>query len=117
MAAPTLTDGISRAIDEFVVPSVGLIVIIAAVKHLYGAQKAGIVYLAATGLLLLTMHSKAKYWNVPCTAAVGTVGLVAWFGLPHALPQLVPPMFATIGSVAGGAIILSIALMTIEKLG
>jgi hypothetical protein len=112
-----MTDGISRAIDEFVVPSVGLIVFVAAVKHLYGAQEAGIVYLVATGFVLLTMHSKAKYWNIPYTAAVGTVGLLAWFGLPHALPQLVPPMFATIGSVAGGAIILSIGLMTIEKIG
>jgi hypothetical protein len=116
MAAPTLGDGISRAIEEFVVPSIGLIAVIAGIRTAYGAQEAGIVYLVATVVVLLVMRSKAKYWNVPYTFAVGTVGLLAWFGVPTVFLYLVPPAFVTVGSVGGGLVLLSIALMTIEKL-
>jgi len=116
MAPPTLGNGISRAIEEFAVPSIGLIALIAVIRATYGAQEAGIVYLVATLSVLLVMRSKAKYWNVPYTFAVGTVGLLAWFGVPSVFPHLVPPAFATAGSVGGGLVLFSIALMTIEKL-
>jgi hypothetical protein len=62
------------------------------------------------------MRSKAKYWNVPYTFAVGTVGLLAWFGVPTVSPHLVPSVFATVGSVAGELVLLSIAATTIEKM-
>jgi hypothetical protein len=116
MAAPTLGDGISRAIEEFAVPSIGLIAFIAVIRVAYGAQEAGIVYLVATLSVLLVMRSKAKYWNVPYTFAVGTVGLLVWFGVPTVFPHLVPPAFATVGSAGGGLVLLSIAAMTIEKI-
>lgn len=116
MAPPTLGDGVSRAIEEFVIPSIGLIAFIAVIRAAYGAQEAGIAYLVATLTVLLVMRSKAKYWNVPYTFAVGTVGLLAWFSVPTVIPHLVPSAFATASSVGGGLILLSIASMTVEKL-
>lgn len=77
MAAPSLFDRVSRAVEEFGVPSVALLALVGGIRVAYGGQEAGVIYVLLTGIILLGIYTKAKYWNVKDTVGVLVVG----FGL------------------------------------
>ena len=108
MAAPSLTDGISRAIEEVAVPSVGLIIILALVRECCGAYEAGIVYVLITIDLFGGIYMNAKYWNIKYTSAFVVIGFVLLFAVPSVAPYVIPSFFANLGKfVAVGFFILT----------
>lgn len=116
MAAPSLFDGVSRAIEEFGIPSVGLLTLVGIVRATHGGQEAGIIYVLLTGLILLGIYSAAKYWNVRYTFGVVVVGFGFWFGVPGIFPLLVPSPFAAFGSLTSLVFLVALALMITDKL-
>ena len=115
MAAPTLSDGISRAIEEIAVPSIGLLVLIAVIRETYGGQEAGIAYVLSTGIILLGIYTAAKYWNIKYTLGFVVAGVVTWGGIPGVMPHLVPSLFANLGKLIVLCFLISVALMLTDK--
>lgn len=110
MAAPSLTDGISRAIEVIAVPA-----LVGGTKVVYDAHTAGIVYLGMTGLLLLGIYTSAKYWNTRYTIGFVGCGVLIWFGVPGIMPDLVPSLFADLGKLLVLLFPLSVGLMIRDK--
>lgn len=102
MAAPSLFDGIARAIEEIGIPSVGLLLVILLIRITYGAQEAGIAYLVLTAAVLLAILSAAKYWNTRYTLGFVVFGIIVWIGVPGIIPHVIPSQFA----ILGGAMVL-----------
>jgi len=117
MAAPTLADGISRALKVIAVPSIALAVSVAVIREAYGGQEAGMAYIAITAFILAGIYSAAKYWNVKYTLGFATAGLVFWFGVPGVIPHLVPPVFAEMGSMLVLVFLILTGLMIFDKIG
>jgi hypothetical protein len=97
MAAPSLFDGVSRAIEEVGVPSAALIGLIIGIRYTYGGREAGITYVALTVFVLLGIYAAAKYWNTRYTLGFVVAGILLWGGVPGVMPHLVPTMFADLG--------------------
>ena len=97
MAAPSLTDGISRALEVIAVPSVAIIALVGGANVMYDAQTAGIVYLAMTGLALFGIYTSAKYWNSHYTIGFVGCGVLVWAAVPGIMPELIPSLFANLG--------------------
>ncbi|MFC4540483.1 hypothetical protein ACFO5R_00915 [Halosolutus amylolyticus] len=116
MAAPSLFDGISRAIEEFAIPSVALLVLVGVMRVVYGGQEAGMIYVGLTGVILLGIYTKAKYWNVKYTFGVVVVGFVLWFGVPGIISHLIPAPFAELGSFLTLMFLIGLAMMFTDKL-
>lgn len=115
MAAPSLFDGVSRAIEEIAVPSVVLLTAVGVIRVFYGGQEAGIAYIALTALLLAGIYTSAKYWNVRYTIGFAAAGIAAWIGVPSVIPELVPSQFATIGAIVVLVFLVLIAARIIDK--
>ncbi len=115
MAAPSLFDGISRAIEELGIPSVGLLLLIGIIRVGYGSQEAGIAYIVLTVAILLGTYTSAKYWNVQYTLGFVAVGFILWFGVPGAIPQLVPSLFSELGTFVGLVFLIAMAMMLTDK--
>ena len=115
MAAPSLFDGVSRAIEEFGPPSVALLVLVGVIRIAYGGQEAGLIYVLLTGLILLGIYTKAKYWNVKYTVGVIVVGFGLWHGVPGIIPYLIPSPFADLGSLLFLIFLIGLALMLTDK--
>jgi len=116
MAAPTLLDGIRRAVRELTLPSALILGVVVALKVTYGSLEAGFAYLGLMALLLLGIYTSAKYWNVRYTAGFVVAGLVLWFGVPEFMPNLIPSTFVTVGHVLPLVILVGLALMIRDKL-
>lgn len=116
MAAPSLFDGISRAIEEFAIPSIVLLALVVVMRVVYGGQEAGLVYVGLTGVILLVIYTKAKYWNVKYTVGAVVGGLGVWFGVPGVFPLLVPSPFAELGSFVVLVFLIALAMMLTDKL-
>lgn len=93
MAAPSLTDGIHRTIEELAIPSVILLGIVIALKTTHGPQEAGFAYLVLSALPLLGIYTSAKYWNSRYALGFVLVGFVFWAGLPSIGQYLIPSAF------------------------
>ncbi|ELZ17522.1 hypothetical protein [Natrinema limicola] len=116
MAAPSLFDGIRRAIEEFGLPPIALLAFVGIIKVVYGAQEAGMIYVGLTGLILFGLYTRAKYWNAKYTFGVVVVGFGLWFGVPGIFPLLVPSPFAELGSFLALISLIGLALMFTDKL-
>jgi len=117
MAAPSLIDGIRRAIAVLAIPSAALIALVGMMRVLYDAQTAGLVYLAATGLLLVGIYTSAKYWNTKYTIGFTGAGLLVWFGVPGIMPELIPALFANLGRLLALLFLAFVGLMIPKKFG
>lgn len=53
-----------RTVEEFLVPSVGILIIVVLVKEFLGPLLAGLVYLELTVFVLLGIYAAAKHWNL-----------------------------------------------------
>ncbi|QCC60260.1 hypothetical protein NP511_18055 [Natrinema thermotolerans] len=115
MAAPSLFDGIRRAIEEFGLPPIALLVLVGVIRVVYGPQEAGLIYVGLTALILLGIYTRAKYWNVKYTFGVVVVGLGLWFGVPGVFPLLVPSPFAELGSFLALVSLIGLAMMLTNK--
>jgi len=115
MAAPSLTDGISRAIGVIAVPSIVVLVLVGGTKVVCDAQTAGIVYLGMTGLLLLGIYTSAKYWNTRYTIGFVGFGVLIWFGVPGIMPELIPSLFADLGKLLVLLSLVAVGLMICDK--
>lgn len=115
MAAPSLFDGVSRAIEEFGVPSVAFLALVGVIRVASGAQEAGLIYVGLTGLILLGIYTKAKYWNVKYTVGVLVVGFGLWHGVPGIIPHLIPRPFTDLGSFLSLIFLIWLALMLTDK--
>ncbi|MFP8955052.1 hypothetical protein ACLI4Z_19155 [Natrialbaceae archaeon A-arb3/5] len=116
MPAPSLFDGISRAIEEFAIPSIVLLVLVVVMREVYGEQEAGLIYVGLTVVILFVIYTKAKYWNSKYTIGVVVVGLVIWYGVPGVFPLLVPSQFAEVGSLAVLVFLFALAIMLTDKI-
>lgn len=117
MAAPSLFDGIARAIEEFGLPSAALLGLVAIVKVAYGGQEAGITYVALTVLVLLGIYTAAKYWNTRYTLGFAAAGIMLWVGVPAVIPRLVPDLFADLGRLVVLVFLVLTAWRIADKLG
>jgi hypothetical protein len=117
MAAPSLFDGISRAVEEVGIPSVALLGLVVGVKYAYGGQEAGITYVALTVLVLLGIYTAAKYWNTRYTLGFVVAGITLWGGVPAVMPHLVPTMFADLGRLVVLVFLILTAQRIADKVG
>jgi len=115
MAAPSLTDGVSRGLSEFALPPVVILTLVGIVRVGYGKSEAGILYLLVTIGVFIGIYTSAKYWNIRYTLGFVTTGLVLWFGIPGIIPQLVPPIYANLSSLAALIFLVGLAHMLINK--
>ncbi|WP_440009169.1 hypothetical protein [Halomicrococcus sp. SG-WS-1] len=115
MAAPSLTDGISRAIEVIAVPSAIVLVLVGGTRVAYDAQTAGVVYLGMTGLVLLGIYTSAKYWNTRYTIGFVGSGALIWFEVPGILPELIPPLFANLGRLLVLLFLVLVGMMIGDK--
>ena len=115
MAAPTLTDGISRAIEVIAVPSVAVLGLVGGTRVVYDAQTAGIVYLGITGLILLGIYTSAKYWNTGYTIGFVGFGTLIWFGIPGIMPKLIPSLFADLSKLIVLLFLIAVGAMIRDK--
>jgi hypothetical protein len=117
MAAPSLFDGISRAIEELAIPSIVLLTVIVGIRITYGGREAGITYVVLTVVILLGIYTAAKYWNVRYTAGFVAAGLLVWFVLPGVIPQLIPDLFTNLSKLIVLMFLVSTGLMLTDKWG
>jgi len=116
MAAPSLFDGISRAIKEIGVPSVGLVGLIWLINVFYGGQEAGLAYLAITVFGLAGIYVTAKYWNTRYTLGFVLAGIGWSVGVPGVVPFLIPSLFADLSKVVGFVFLILMALKIFDKI-
>jgi hypothetical protein len=117
MAAPSLFDGVSRAIEEVGLPSAVLIGLVIGIKYTYGGQEAGFTYVALTVLVLLGIYTAAKYWNIRYTLGFALAGIALWAGAPAVIPHLVPDLFAALGRLVVLVFLILIAWRIADKVG
>ena len=117
MAAPSLFDGISRAIEEIALPSIALLALVGLVKVAYGSQEAGVTYVALTVFVLLGIYTAAKYWNTRYTFGFVVAGITLWTGVPAFLPHLIPDLFADLGRITVLVFIVLIGWRIADKVG
>ena len=115
MAAPSLTDGIHRTVEELAIPSVVLLGIVVILKSTHGPQEAGFAYLALSTLPLLGIYTSAKYWNSWYALGFVMVGLVFWAGLPSIGQYFVPPIFVQTIQALELVFLLGVGLMLKSK--
>lgn len=115
MAAPSLFDGISRSIDELLIPSFILLALIGAIKGVYGGSEAGVVYILISVFVLLGIYSKAKYWNVRYTIGFVVTGLL-FVNIPGIIVQILPSQFGDLATLVEFGVIIGIARMLFSKL-
>jgi len=99
MPAPSASNGIERAISEIALPSIFLIVTVAVVREIYGAQEAGLVYLGLSIFMLSGIYFAAKYWNIPYTFGFVVAGIAAVYVVPGVMPYLIPGQFSDLGTM------------------
>jgi hypothetical protein len=116
MAAPSLSDGISRAVEEVGLPSVAVLGTILSIKLLYGRQAAGLAYVLLTAVVLCGIYTAANYWNTRYTVGFTLAGVGLWVGLPAVMPFLIPDQFATAGTGLVLAFLVLIGFRIVNKL-
>ncbi|RDI72883.1 hypothetical protein [Halopelagius longus] len=115
MAAPSLTDGIRRTIEELAIPSVVLLGIVIVLRTTYGPQEAGFAYLALSALPLLGIYTSARYWNSWYAFGFVVVGFVFWAGLPSVGQYFVPSAFVQASRVLELLFLLGVGWMLKSK--
>lgn len=105
MAAPTFMDGVRRGFIVVGLPSTLILLLVMFVRHSYGLHEAGIVYLGGTVVVLLSIITAAKFWNVAYTMGYFIGGLSAWIFIPGVTSQLVPQPYTFLG---GGFVLISL---------
>lgn len=115
MAAPTLTNGITRAIGVVAIPSVVMIALVSGANVVYDPQTAGIVYIGMTVFVLLGIYTAAKYWNTMYTIGFVGCGVAAWGGVPGIMPELVPAQFANLGKFIVLLFLVGVGLRILDK--
>lgn len=99
MPAPSATNGLERSIELIAIPSILVVVGVTLTNQFYGEFEAGLVLIALTALIFASVASKAKYWNIPYTAAVVIGGLFLLFMVPGVMTHFVAPMFAELDTL------------------
>ena len=96
MPAPTGGDGLEKAF-EFVLPSVGVIMMVALTKEFFGGIAAGLIYLLLLGLILFGIHDSATHWNIPYTVSFVIGGGILWMTAPGVISEMTHPVFRVLG--------------------
>jgi hypothetical protein len=116
MGPPTGGDGLERAI-EFLLPSVGVIVVVTLVKEFFGGVAAGLIYLLLWGLILFGIYTSATYWNIPYTASFVIAAMILWGMTPGVISEIIHPIFGVIGTIIGLVFFAIMAVLLIQKAG
>ena len=116
MAAPTGSDGVARAF-EFVMPTVGAIIIVSLVKEFYGGVAAGLIYLALTGAILAGIYFSAAYWNTSYAAGFFISAVVLWMMVPGVIGEIVHPVFGVLGQLLTLVFLVLMAALLADKIG
>ena len=116
MAAPTGGDGIERAF-EFVLPSVGVVMVVALTKEFFGGTAAGLIYLLLWGLILFGIYTSATHWNIPYTAGFVIAAVILWAITPGVVSEMINPVFGIVGSIMGLVFFAGMAALLVKKAG
>jgi len=116
MAAPTGSDGVARAF-EFVMPTVGVIIIVSLVKEFYGRVAAGLIYLALTVAILPGIYFSATYWNTSYATGFVISAVVLWMMVPGMIGEIVHPAFGVLGQILTFVSLVLMAALLADKIG
>lgn len=117
MPAPTGSDGVRRAIQEVLLPPIGVLVVVAVVRELVGPVMAGVVYVALLGGVFLGIYAAATHWNVAYTAGFVLAGAVLFGLAPSVVAELVHPVFGVLGTVLGAVFLVGMVVLFLRKAG
>lgn len=117
MAAPTGSDGLRRAIEEFLVPLVGLIVLVVFIKDFVGPVTAGVVYLLLTGVVMLGIYASAKFWNLNYMGVFVVAGIALLFVAPSFISELIHPVVGFLEGAIILAFLAGMGYLFLEKSG
>jgi hypothetical protein len=104
---------VKDAIPELV-EVLSLLVVVGVTRVAYGGQTAGALYVLITVAILFGIYTSANYWNVRYTVGFVMLGMLLT-GVPGIIPQLVPPQFAKLSTVASVVFLLAIGTMIADK--
>ena len=117
MAAPTGSDGLRRAVEEVLLPLVGLIVLVVFIRDFLGPVMAGVVYLLLTGVVLLGIYAAAKFWNLNYMGVFVVSGIALLFVAPGIVSELVHPVVGFLEGVIILVFLVGMVLLFVEKSG
>lgn len=117
MAAPTGSDGLRRAVEEFLLPSLGLILLVVFIKEFLGPVMAGVVYLLLTGVVMLGIYVAAKYWNMNYLGVFVVAGIALFFVAPSIISELVHPVVGFLEGAIVLVFLVAMGYLFVEKSG
>jgi len=116
MAAPTGPDGVARAF-EFVLPSVGVVMLVSLTKEFYGGLTAGLIYLVLTGAILGGIYFSATYWNTSYATGFVVSAVVLWMMVPGVIGEIVHLIFGVLGQFLTLVFLVLMAALLADKIG
>ncbi|MFC7226795.1 hypothetical protein N0B31_05215 [Salinirubellus salinus] len=116
MAAPTLIDGIKRALVLLALPSAGVLALVGGVDVIYGGEVAGQAYLGAIAVILGGVYLAAKYWNIRYTVGFVGAGVVAVVGAPSFVSNLIPETYANAGTLLVLLFVVLVGMRLLDKM-
>lgn len=115
MAAPTGSDGLRRAVEEFMVPSAGLVLLVVLMKEFMGPVMAGMAYLLLTVPVLLGIFTAAKYWNPNYLGVFVVAGIALLFVAPSFISELLHPVVGFLEAIIVLAFLVGLGHLFVEK--
>jgi len=117
MPAPTASDGLSRAVTEMAVPSVGVYFIVILTKEFVGEITAGIVYILLTTIIVTGIVISAKWWNLRYLGSFLPAALVLFIMMPDIIVEIIHPIWSVLGSLVTLMGLFVLGIILAQKLG
>lgn len=106
-----------RAVEEFLVPSVGILILVVLVKEFLGPVLAGLVYLGLTVFVLLGIYTAAKHWNLRYMPVFIVAGFALLWMAPSVISELLHPVVGVLGTLLGVGFLFGMVVLFLRKAG